>query len=218
MTPRKTRQRHQNSTAPAQPAVIQASDYESEAYYQGPITTRTNTELNLSVLRHHVPSIRSILSIAPSAQIYTYLPATTSWNKTDIEGTLFVCQLAPLPLSDAPQYCIVVLNRKGLENLIVHMNGIENVEITEEFLIVGVRSLDHGQQQNLEDADMKAIGLFIHADKQDTREVNCRLIKEKWEEVRLTGSGNAVTEPSNLGPMVGRRLSLTDLFGQQGVQ
>lgn len=99
------------------------------------------------------------------------------------------------------------------------MNGIENVEITEEFLIVGVRSLDHGQQQqDLEDADMKAIGLFIHADKQDTREVNCRLIKDKWEEVRMTGSGNAVAEPSKLGPVVGRRLSLTDLFGQQGAQ
>ncbi|TVY48903.1 mRNA-decapping enzyme 1A, partial [Lachnellula occidentalis] len=134
MTPRQTRQRHQQGASQPQPqptaAAIQPSDYESDFYaaLPPPLTTRSNTELNLSVLRRHCPSITAILSIAPSAQIYTY--ASGSWNKTEIEGTLFVCQTSGSG-SGEPGYVVVVLNRRGLENLVVDVGGIENVEVTE---------------------------------------------------------------------------------------
>ncbi|KAF4637602.1 hypothetical protein G7Y89_g475 [Cudoniella acicularis] len=217
MTPRKTRPRHQNSASQSLPVAVQPSDYESEAFYAPPIPTRSNTELNLSVLRRYHPSIQSILSIAPSAQIYTYLPETTSWNKTEIEGTLFVCQLAPSTLSGSAQHCIVVLNRRGLDNLIIDVATIENVEITDQFLMLSFQSHQDEGQQNLENTEMKTIGFFIHADKHDTREVNCRLIKEKWEEARATKStGERETLPGEIS--MGRRLSLTDLFGQQALQ
>jgi len=100
---------------------------------------------------------------------------------------------------------VVVLNRRGLENLIVDVKTIENVEVTEEFLMLGFKG-EEGE---------KVLGFFIHADRTETREVNCRLIREKWEEVRggggggVVGNGGAVQAESG----VGRRLSLTDLFG-----
>ncbi|CAG8971303.1 hypothetical protein HYALB_00001470 [Hymenoscyphus albidus] len=202
MTPRKTRQRHNNSNTQSHPVAVQASDYESEAFYAPPVPTRSNTELNLSVLRRHHHSIQSILSIAPSTQIYTFLPESSSWNKTEIEGTLFVCQLAPASLAGTVQHCIVVMNRRGLDNLILNLAQVVNVEITEEFLLLGVGDGE----------EMKTMGFFIHADKSDTREVNCRLIREKWEEAMRMGGGDAnVRLPMNEAA-VGRRLSLTDLF------
>lgn len=217
MTPRKTRQRHQNSASQSHPVAVQASDYESEAFYTPPLPTRSNTELNLSVLRRYQPSVQSILSIAPSAQIYTYLPETTSWNKTEIEGTLFVCQLAPSTLTGTAQSSIVVLNRRGLDNLIIDVSNIENVEITEQFLMLGFQSWGD-EEKGTEGASMKTLGFYIHADKHDTREVNCRLIKEKWEESMRTRSRDEESTVVQDQASMGRRLSLTDLFGQQGLQ
>lgn len=97
----------------------------------------------------------------------------------------------------------MVLNRRGLENLILDLGSVENVEITDEFLMVGVKG--EGEE------GMKMLGFFIHADKSDTREVNCRLIKEKWEEVRRLDDGEDVQRLERNA----RRLSLKDLFGSQ---
>ena len=102
---------------------------------------------------------------------------------------------------------VVVLNRRGLENLIVDVKTIENVEITEEFLMLGFKG-EEGE---------KVLGFYIHADRTETREVNCRLIREKWEEVRGGGGGNGNGGGVQAESGVGRRLSLTDLFGGQMV-
>ncbi|EPE27213.1 PH [Glarea lozoyensis ATCC 20868] len=203
VTPRKARRGHQNPSAQTHPVAIQTSDYDSEAFFESNVPSRSNTELNLSVLRRYRPSIQTILSIAPSAQIYTYSPSTTSWLKTDTEGTLFVCQLSPASAGAAANYCIVVLNRRGLENLMLDLSTVENVEITDEFLMVGVKG--DGEE------GMKMLGFFIHADKSDTREVNCRLIREKWEEVNAKDTGENMQSSERNG----RRLSLSDLFGGQ---
>lgn len=95
------------------------------------------------------------------------------------------------------------MNRRGLDNLILNLAEVVNVEITEEFLMLAVEGEGEG---------MKTMGFYIHADKLDTREVNCKLIKEKWEEaMRMGGREADVPLPVN-GAAVGRRLSLTDLF------
>jgi hypothetical protein len=97
----------------------------------------------------------------------------------------------------------MVLNRKGLENLIVDLDTVENVEVQADFLMVSIKG--EGMQEG------KTFGFFIHADKSDTREVNCQLVKEKWKEVRGSIGGQDV-QRSEQG---GRRLSLKDLFGGQ---
>jgi len=170
MTPRKAQQRPRRPRAQSNlgsQSQIQPSDYESETPYIAP-PTRTNTDLNLSVLRRYVPTISSILSIAPSAVIYNFLAHEQTWDRAEIDGTLFVCQLFP---ADGDKFCIVVLNKRGLDNLIVDLGQVRDVEITSEFLIL--RWVDNGTE--------KIQGVYIHADKEDTREVNCRCIKHLWE-------------------------------------
>lgn len=215
-TPRKAR--HSRQPSNKIPAI---SDYESDAAiyaaqhtdYAPPPPTRTNTELNLSVLQRYLPSIHTILSIAANAVIYTLDPTTQSWDKSGVEGTMFVCAQSPLPEDphQSPRACVFVLNRRGLENVIVDLARASHVEISGELIIMRVEGdWEEGH---------KVLGVWIHNDKDDTRTMNGATIEECWKVARsaapIEGTGPEIG--SEAGPAMqamGRRLSLTDLFGQ----
>lgn len=121
----------------------QFTDYESDAAYfsdmqqqqqPGP-PTRTNEEINLSVLRRHNPDITSIISLAQYAVVYLFSPTTRQWEKNGVEGTLFVCQLTQGSLGEE-RYTAFVLNRRGLNNFDVQLTDGDNVELTEEYVIL----------------------------------------------------------------------------------
>jgi hypothetical protein len=208
MTPRKPQTRHRSRNSQShlsQP--IQPSDYESETPFTTP-PTRTNTDLNLSVLRRYNPSIHTILSIAASAVIYNFIPPDDenpagTWDRAEIEGTMFVCTTLE---NGKEGCCVVVLNKKALDNLIVDLKGVKEVEMTDEFLIL--RWFDGEARRD------KVVGVYIHPDKEDTREVNCEMIKERWEALRdeeLGNSDGVVFEESD-GQFVGRNLDVNQLF------
>ena len=118
---------------------LQISDYENDINSlppQGPI--RTNIELNFSVLRRYLPFITSILYIVPYSAIYLFSKESQTWEKSGIEGTLFVCSLPPLSSQapDAERFAAVVLNRRGMNNFNFELTSAENVEISEEFIIL----------------------------------------------------------------------------------
>jgi hypothetical protein len=230
MTPRKPKQRQQNHRHTPSSHLIQASDYESDAQTYNnihiPPPTRTNTELNLSVLRRYNPAIRTILSIAANAVIYLFTPATQTWEKSNVEGTLFVCEQDSDSSTGEPGYCVVVLNRRGLDNLILDLAQTQHVEVTSELLIMTF------QETGAEAEDKKTMGVWFFDDKHDTREVNSSLIHQCWEKAisakaQYTGSGEILGSNGNgafgvgngstsaRGAAMGRRISLTDLFGQQ---
>ncbi|KAK2601604.1 hypothetical protein QQS21_004839 [Conoideocrella luteorostrata] len=210
-TPRKARHARQPSNLI--PAIY---DYESDAAAfhasYAPPPPRTNTELNVSVLQRYLPSIQAILSIAANAVVYTFDSNSESWDKSGIEGTIFVCAQSSLPDTHQPRACVFVLNRRALDNLVVDLARVSHVEIAGELVILKVEG-------DWEEGD-KVIGLWIHNDKDETREINGAMIQESWKVARST----ATTEEQDLeagaeaGPAmqaIGRRLSLSDLFGQQ---
>lgn len=196
---------------------------------------RSNNELNLTVLQRYNPSITTILSIAASCQIYNYFPADASWDKAEIAGTLFVCQMAPFSATTVgarERFCVALLNKKGLDNLIIDMQDVQEVEIKDEFMIMrflerGQRGLDGGLME-----EEKVLGFYIHADQADTRELNCTLVKGLWERVKdsaamealergtqeMGGSEGFESASTSGAVLPGRRLSLKDLFGGQSVR
>lgn len=122
----------------------QFTDYESDAAYfsdmqqqhqQQVPPSRTNEEINLSVLRRHNPDITSILSLAQYAVVYIFSPTTRQWEKNGVEGTLFVCQLTQGSLGEE-RYTAFVLNRRGLNNFDLQLTDGDNVELTEEYVIL----------------------------------------------------------------------------------
>lgn len=225
MTPRKLKQRYSQSHITQQP--YQPSDYESDVNYVSdappPPPTRTNAELNLSVLRRHDPAIASILSIAPYAVVYIFSPASQQWEKSGIEGTLFVCQLSPSELG-AERYSVVVLNRRSMDNFRVELLDGSDVDITEDYVIL---------QSSDDDGNPQVYGLWIFSEPPpsstaNSRSINAQIIQECAIQAQTTrkmaeqssqadGQLGEEFEIVESEPM-GRQLSLKELFGQQREQ
>uniref|UniRef100_A0A0B7K227 Uncharacterized protein n=1 Tax=Bionectria ochroleuca TaxID=29856 RepID=A0A0B7K227_BIOOC len=176
-TPRRSRHnRHPSNRIPA------ISDYESDAAqmqpeydYAPPPPTRTNTELNLAVLQRYLPSIRTILSIAASAVIYTFAPTEQRWDKSGVEGTI-------------------------------------HVEVMDELVIMRVE--DDGSTRRGE----QVLGVWVHNDKTETRDVNAAVIQESWKAARV--AGRTEDQGPELGPAMQAigsegRLTIDDLFRSQ---
>lgn len=143
MTSRKPRR--QNNHNP-----INLTDNESDAPYysdmqqQAAPPLHSNEELNLSVIRRHKPSVTSILSLAPYAVVYIFSPTTKQWEKNGVEGTLFVCQETQGGLGEE-RYTAFVLNRRGLNNFDLPLTDSENVEITDEYVILKAEESAEGE-------------------------------------------------------------------------
>ncbi|KAL6799405.1 PH domain-like protein [Trichoderma sp. SZMC 28013] len=208
-TPRKPRHnRHPSNRIPA------ISDYESDAAvvtsaYEAP-PPRTNTELNLSVLQRYLPSISRILSIAANAVVYTFDSTAQSWEKSGIEGTMFVCAQTPLPedVDHRPRACVFVLSRRGLDNVVVDLARVGHVELMGELVILKVE----GDWEE----DEKVLGVWIHNDEENTRATNGAIIEESWKIARAAGTvSNEGPEAGPAMQAIGRPLTLNELFGRQ---
>ncbi|KAK4211230.1 putative dcp1-like decapping family protein [Rhypophila decipiens] len=245
-TPRKSRHRNNPSigdrSGGGSLTIIQQSDYESDAAQYlsnrdtpaiSHIPSRTNTELNLSVLSRYLPGgVKSILSIAASATVYLF-SETEGWEKCGVEGTMFVVEREPLVTASGQplvQICVFVLNRRALENLVVDLVKVTDCELAEELIIFRLEDGEQGEESK------KVIGIWIHADEEHTREENMTVIRASWQQARM--SWNALVQAIDAeekeeiaeqieeegGSFVsggeqlsgGRRLSITDLFGRNG--
>ncbi|OJD21742.1 hypothetical protein ACJ73_06917 [Blastomyces percursus] len=204
--------------------------------------TRTNEELNLAVLQRHDPDIRSILSLAPYAVVYNFSATTQLWEKSGIEGTMFVCQLTQGELGEE-RYSVLVLNRRGMENFEAMLADGEDVEITEEYVILKVESTGaEPSATTIKSADgcqSVIYGLWIFSEPPpsstaETRTLNAQIIKEcavHSGESRKFAQERAAAE-ANLDDAQGhrdqalyqgsvpmdRQISLKELFGQQRQQ
>jgi hypothetical protein len=206
MAPQKGKARGQSAPQP--------SDYETDApppAVDVPLPPpRSNEELNFSVLKRSYPNLVAIEHVTPYAALYTFNVETQQWEKVGIEGTLFICQLAPSP-TGAEQYCVVILNRRGLDNFYMELTSSETMEISDPYVIL---------QGDL------IYGLWIFADPPPASTQNCRVeTAEKMLEIAdrarasreaaENGVDNTAGEVDTASAPMGRQLSLRQLFGQQ---
>ncbi|KAK5134949.1 hypothetical protein LTR08_005900 [Meristemomyces frigidus] len=191
---------------PAQPQPQPAqSDFDTEtvdatetAPPLAPPPQRTNTELNLTVLRRYCPNIDQIVCIAPFAVVYTFSPDSQQWEKCGIEGTLFVCKLT------GARYNVVILNRKSLDTFIVELVSGDDVEITEQYVIL---------QTTGEDSVPQIYGLWMFTDEKTvpTREVIAQTIQSCAMQAQIAREAR---ESSAADGQVGERVA----YGLDGTQ
>ncbi|KAJ5223442.1 Dcp1-like decapping [Penicillium chermesinum] len=226
------------------------TDYESDTAYISDMPTqpapklRSNEELNLSVLRRHNPSITNVLSLANYAVIYIFSPSTRSWEKTGIEGSLFVCALEPGSLGEE-RYSAFVLNRRGLENFDLQLLDRENVELTEEYVILKDDDSANQGSTPANPGSTRIYGIWIYSEPPpnstaEMRTINANLIlecatragesaklaKQHAEAMGQSSLHSAATAADTQAPPeevqssvpMGRTISLKDLFGQQRAQ
>ncbi|RAL02131.1 Dcp1 family protein [Aspergillus ibericus CBS 121593] len=217
MTGRKPRRQNNNNNSNnnhhrrhLSQGVPQPSDYESDFqnYFSDtqqlpdqqepsmPPPLRSNEELNLSVLRRHNPSITSILSLAQYSVVYIFSPTSRQWEKNGIEGSLFVCQLTQGALGEE-RYCVFVLNRRGLNNFDLLLTDGDNVEITEEYIILksdydpdnletggaAGNGTNEASKPGNNSTNVRIYGLWIYSEPPpnstaETRTINAQMIRE----------------------------------------
>ena len=217
------------------------TDYESDTAYlsdmpqQSPPALRSNEELNLSVCRRHNPDITSILSLAEYAVVYTFSPVKANWEKLNIEGTLFVCQLTPGSLGEE-RFTAFLLSRRSLDNFDCLLTSSENVEITDEYVILK-QDKPKGSTGSAQLGECVVYGIWIYSEPgtstADTRTVNAKIISEcaaraglskieakaRAQAARQDGFQVAPSEEVQSGIPTGhttmsRSVSLKDLFKQ----
>lgn len=103
-----------------------------------PPSNRSDYAINLSILTRYVPSAHSIIDRAPYAVVYVYGAGSEGkepgWEKTGVEGSVFVLQLTNNEGKDG--YAVMVLNRRGLDNWVLHLRSKEGVQLTPEYIIL----------------------------------------------------------------------------------
>eukprot|EP00179_Madagascaria_erythrocladioides_P026849 CAMPEP_0198350990 /NCGR_PEP_ID=MMETSP1450-20131203/101154_1 /TAXON_ID=753684 ORGANISM="Madagascaria erythrocladiodes, Strain CCMP3234" /NCGR_SAMPLE_ID=MMETSP1450 /ASSEMBLY_ACC=CAM_ASM_001115 /LENGTH=144 /DNA_ID=CAMNT_0044056865 /DNA_START=56 /DNA_END=487 /DNA_ORIENTATION=+ len=82
-----------------------------------PSVEEVRAATNLNVLRRIDGDIVSVLVSARHVVVYAYDEARGSWQKGDVEGSLFV-----VARRTVPHHCIVVLNRRGQHNLVENVS------------------------------------------------------------------------------------------------
>lgn len=213
------------STRPPPPATTTATAAAATATAAAAVLAgRTNTELNLSVLRRYLPSITTILSIAANAVVYTFQPPS-EWKRATVEGTMFICSQRKTPGDAGDTGCLFILNRKGLQNFILDLDNVSEFELAGDLLIFKLENATH--QVRLESGESVVplvLGLWTYAEEKSDRETNAALIHDMWSEALRTRdlrARAAASDPATFaalaetGPAAqatGRRLSVSDLF------
>ncbi|CAJ2510363.1 Uu.00g050660.m01.CDS01 [Anthostomella pinea] len=218
----------------AQAAQAATSDYESEtAHYMASnptavpalataLASRTNTDLNLRVLKRYLPSITSILSIAANAVVYS-LDENATWIKSNMEGTMFICSQGGEDGVVGENGCLFMLNRKGLQNFVVDLNKVKEFELNDPYFMFKFKEEDAPKvyMENGEAVTTVTVGVWTFAEEEAERVTNAALIYEMWTKVceaREKRAAAGVSEKTaEAGPAAqamdqGRKLSVSDLF------
>ncbi|KAL6038659.1 hypothetical protein STEG23_019642, partial [Scotinomys teguina] len=92
--------------------------------------------MSLAALKRHDPYITSIADLTGQVALYTFCPKANQWEKTDIEGTLFVYRR-----SASPYHGFTIVNRLNMHNLVEPVNKDLEFQLHEPFLLYRNASL-----------------------------------------------------------------------------
>ena len=192
------------------------SDYESDAHYLSdipPPPERTDEELNLSVLRRYNSDVLGLEYVAPYVVVYTFNPESLTWEKSGMEGSTFLCALRP-DSEYAYRCAVTVLNRRSLDNLTVELFSRDNVEISDEYIILKSEAAVESQIYGLWVFREPPPSSTAHHPEEFAKKVQQCVEKVESSHASIIaaqgdGAGQQESEP------MGRQISLSQLFGQQ---
>lgn len=97
------------------------------------IDADTRRKANLRVLQRMDRNVVDVAITATHVVLYEYNTITkqSSWEKKNVEGTLFVTKR-----SDAPRFKLIVLNRNSTENLEIPITAVLQMQVKDPYLIL----------------------------------------------------------------------------------
>uniref|UniRef100_A0A8B9FQF8 5'-(N(7)-methylguanosine 5'-triphospho)-[mRNA] hydrolase n=1 Tax=Amazona collaria TaxID=241587 RepID=A0A8B9FQF8_9PSIT len=92
--------------------------------------SRVGQQISLAALQQHDPYITSIADVTGQVALYSFSPKANEWEKTNIEGTLFVYKR-----SASPYHGFTIVNRLNMHNLVEPVNKDLEFQLHEPFLL-----------------------------------------------------------------------------------
>uniref|UniRef100_A0A3B4X4Y9 5'-(N(7)-methylguanosine 5'-triphospho)-[mRNA] hydrolase n=1 Tax=Seriola lalandi dorsalis TaxID=1841481 RepID=A0A3B4X4Y9_SERLL len=87
-------------------------------------------DISLAALQRQDPYINNIVDVASQVALYTYNNRTNEWEKTEVEGTLFIyTRLA------SPRHGFTIMNRLSMENLTEPITKDLDFQLQDPFLL-----------------------------------------------------------------------------------
>ncbi|XP_018593221.2 mRNA-decapping enzyme 1A [Scleropages formosus] len=98
--------------------------------------SKAGHHMSLAALQQHDPYINEIVDVTGQVALYTFNAKANEWEKTDIEGTLFV-----YTRSASPYHGFTIMNRLSMENLVEPINKDLEFQLQDPFLLYRNASL-----------------------------------------------------------------------------
>ncbi|KAM4562915.1 mRNA-decapping enzyme 1A isoform 1-T2 [Odontesthes bonariensis] len=142
--------------------------------------------MSLAALQRHDPYIHRLLDVTGQVALYTFNSKTNEWEKTDIEGTLFV-----YARSASPRHGFTIMNRLSTKNLVEPINKDLEFQLQDPFLLYKNGNLG-----------IYSIWFYDKRDCQRIAQLMVRIVKQeadyaqrKTPERTAPGRTNGVAEP-----------------------
>ncbi|XP_023579599.1 mRNA-decapping enzyme 1B isoform X1 [Octodon degus] len=87
-------------------------------------------DISLAALQRHDPYINRIVDVASQVALYTFGHRANEWEKTDVEGTLFV-----YARSASPEHGFTIMNRLSMENRTEPITKDLDFQLQDPFLL-----------------------------------------------------------------------------------
>uniref|UniRef100_S4RLY5 5'-(N(7)-methylguanosine 5'-triphospho)-[mRNA] hydrolase n=1 Tax=Petromyzon marinus TaxID=7757 RepID=S4RLY5_PETMA len=96
--------------------------------------------ISLAALQQRDPYVSGIVDVASQVALYSYNTASNEWEKTEVEGTLFV-----YARSASPHNGFTIMNRLSMDNLIQPITKDLDFKLQDPFLLYRIADLSiHG--------------------------------------------------------------------------
>ncbi|XP_068607995.1 mRNA-decapping enzyme 1A [Brachionichthys hirsutus] len=93
-------------------------------------TVNAGHMMSLAALQRQDPYINRLLDVTGQVALYNFNSKTNEWEKTDIEGTLFV-----YARSASPHHGFIIMNRLSTDNLVEPINKDLEFQLQDPFLL-----------------------------------------------------------------------------------
>ncbi|MEE6501686.1 hypothetical protein FKM82_004297 [Ascaphus truei] len=153
----------------------------------------TGQEMSLAALRQTDPYISSIVDVTGQVALYSFSAKANGWEKTDIEGTLFV-----YTRSASPRHGFTIMNRLNMHNLVEPVNKDLEFQLHEPFLLYRNASLS-----------IYSIWFYDTNDCQRIAKLMPRVVQQECERAQHRGSPSATN-----GCNAGRPIDILEMLSK----
>ncbi|CAB1438559.1 unnamed protein product [Pleuronectes platessa] len=142
-------------------------------------------DISLAALQRQDPYINDIVDVASQVALYTYNNRANEWEKTEVEGTLFIyTRLA------SPRHGFTIMNRLNMENLTEPITKDLDFQLQDPFLLY-------------RNARLVIHGIWFY-DKEDCKRIAQRMTILTQQEQTVAQSQGGWLSPAGGGVVIGR--------------